>query len=637
MDRNSILALILIFIILLLWGPYSRWLSPPPEPQETTQEPPESALKSGEQAQTGEQKTLPEQILTPEREFGSIQKTDLPEQLIVIESPLYRGTISTKGGTIEEWVLTAKNDKNEYKYPDPSGEPVNLIRNNDTGNLALTFLSSEDEGLLINLADFDFVPENITPYGDQYTIFVNENSKSLTLSADLGEDRLGEDRKIRKRFMFDPNSLHITMEIEFENCQNLISNQQYSLIWGTGIRTSEANLNETKKTPESSIERQIILNRIEDDMRYAKSMALYGTSKEVKKFDIKKDFDQEELRPDIYWITTRNKYFCALIISTDALGKKVQFSGQSITEEAFLGRKNYVTTLTMGYKSSSTFTNEFLVYMGPVDYAKLKALSQEFDTDLKIKEVLDYFSWYRPLTMPIYRIFLFLHSFIPNYGLVIIVFSILINLFMYPLTAKSYKSMKKMQEMQPLMTELREKYKKEPQKLQQAQMKLYKEHKINPVGGCLPMLLQMPIFISLYPIFSSIELRGASFIWWIKDLSQPDTVATIPTILPFNNLMYGNQFNVLVIIYAITLFIQQKIMMKDPKQKMMVYFMPIMLLLFLNRWSSGFILYWLFFNLLSIIQRYLVRDKGEPNPKPAPAPLQAKTSNKKSSKKGKKR
>jgi len=194
-----------------------------------------------------------------------------------------------------------------------------------------------------------------------------------------------------------------------------------------------------------------------------------------------------------------------------------------------------------------------------------------------------------------------------------------------------------MQEMQPLMTELREKYKKEPQKLQQAQMKLYKEHKINPVGGCLPMLLQMPIFISLYPIFSSIELRGASFIWWIKDLSQPDTVATIPTILPFNNLMYGNQFNVLVIIYAITLFIQQKIMMKDPKQKMMVYFMPIMLLLFLNRWSSGFILYWLFFNLLSIIQRYLVRDKGEPNPKPAPAPLQAKTSNKKSSKKGKKR
>jgi len=635
MDRNSILALILIFIILLLWGPYSRWLSPPPEPQETetTQEPPKRAQKE-EQAQTGEQQRLPEQPLIQERELGSIQKTGLPKQSIVIESPLYRGIISTKGGTIEEWVLTAKNDKNEYKYPDPSGEPVNLIRNNDTGNLALTFHSAED--FQINLADFDFVPENITTSRDQYTIFVNDRVKSLTMTADLGDNR-----KIRKRFMFDPNSLHITMEIEFENCQNLISNQQYSLIWGTGIRTSEANLNETKKIPENSVERQIILNRIEDDMRYAKSMALYGTSKEVKKFDIKKDFDQEELKPDIHWIATRNKYFCALIIPTDALGKKVQFSGQSITEEeeALLGRKNYVTKLTMGYKSSSTFTNEFLVYLGPVDYKKFKALSKEFNTDLKIKEVLDYSAWYRPLTMPIYRVFLFLHSFIPNYGLVIIVFSILINLFMYPLTAKSYKSMKKMQEMQPLMTELREKYKKEPQKLQQAQMKLYKEHKINPVGGCLPMLLQMPIFISLYPIFSSIELRGAQFIWWIKDLSQPDTVATIPTILPFNNLMYGNQFNVLVIIYAITLFIQQKIMMKDPKQKMMVYFMPIMLLLLLNRWSSGFILYWLFFNLLSIIQRYLVRDKGEPNPKPALAPLQVKSHSKKSSKskKGKKR
>ena len=187
------------------------------------------------------------------------------------------------------------------------------------------------------------------------------------------------------------------------------------------------------------------------------------------------------------------------------------------------------------------------------------------------------------------------------------------------------------------MTEIREKYKKEPQKFQQAQLKIYKEYKVNPVGGCLPMLFQMPIFFSIYPIFRSIELRGAPFIWWITDLSKPDTIATIPSILPLNNLMYGNQVNILVIIYAISLFIQQKIMMKDPKQKAMVYIMPIMLLLLLNRWYSGFILYWLFFNLLSIIQRYLVREKGEPNPKPAPEPLKVKLHSKKPSKKGKKK
>lgn len=631
MDRNSILAIILIFIILLLWGPYSRLMSPPQPETETAQESAERPQSITEQLQTGEQQRLPEQPPAQERELGSIQKTNLPEQLIVIESPLYGGTISTKGGTIEEWILTEKNDKNEYKYPDPSGEPVNLIRNNDTGNLGLSFFSTEGDS--INLADFDFVPENITPYGDQYTIFVNERSKSLIMTADLGEDR-----KIRKRFTFDPGSLLFTMEIEFENCQDLTSsNKEYSLVWGTGMRTSEVNETNAMNAPVESVERQIILNRVEDDMRYAKSMALYGTG--VEKFDIKNNLYEEEELPSgtVHWIATKSKYFCSLVIPQDVPESGVvRFSGQSIPEEALLGRKNYVTTLTMGVTSTPA---TFLIYLGPVDYVKFETLSKELEKDLQLKEVLDVHSWIREFSLLIYRAFLYLHSLIPNYGVVIIVFSILINLFMYPLTAKSYKSMKKMQTIQPLMAELREKYKKEPQKIQQAQMKLYKEHKVNPVGGCLPMLFQMPIFFSIYPIFRSIELRGASFIWWIKDLSQPDTIAIIPTILPFNNLMYGNQVNVLVIIYAISLFIQQKIMMKDPKQKMMVYFMPIMLLLFLNRWYSGFILYFLFFNILSIIQRYLVRDKEKPEPKSAPEPLQVKSHSKKSSKskKGKKK
>ena len=197
--------------------------------------------------------------------------------------------------------------------------------------------------------------------------------------------------------------------------------------------------------------------------------------------------------------------------------------------------------------------------------------------------------------------------------------------------------MKKMQDLQPLMTDLRGKYKKEPKKLQQMQMKLYKEHKINPLGGCLPFLFQMPIFFAIYPIFRSIELRGAPFFGWITDLSQPDTVATIPTILPFNNLMYGNNVNVLTFVYAITMFVQQKIMMKDPKQKAMVYLMPLMLLLFLNRWSSGFILYFIIFMLLSILQRYVVKDKEAPAGKQAvPVPVE-KIQAKKTRKKGKKK
>ena len=199
--------------------------------------------------------------------------------------------------------------------------------------------------------------------------------------------------------------------------------------------------------------------------------------------------------------------------------------------------------------------------------------------------------------------------------------------------------MKKMSAVQPLLKELQEKYKKEPQKLQKAQIKLYKEKKINPLGGCIPMLLQMPMFFAIYPVFRAIELRGAPFILWINDLSQPDTVATLPFSIP----MYGDQFNILTIVYAISLFIQQKIMMKDPKQKMMVYIMPLMLLLFLNRLSSGFILYFIVFNLLSIGQRYIVSDKDESEKNPVPKPVvsspknQPKNQPKKRTKKGKKK
>ena len=601
MDRNTIFALALIFIILLFWqGPYMRWLSPPQETPGTVEEHAEVAREIEGRQRTGAIKTPQKRASTQGPRFDSIETTNLPEKFIEIETPLYHGFISSKGGTIEEWVLK--------DYPGPLGEPVNLIRINDTGNLALSFLGADSSGYRMERTAFDFIPENLTFSGDTYKISVSDRPRSITMTADLGDNRY-----ISKRFTFDPYSFTIEMVLEFRNCQRLISNQEYSLFWGTGIRTSETNT--------------------EEDMRFAKSMALYGSS--IEKVDIG-DGNKTEgpFNGDIHWIATKSKYFCSLIIPKENPGISVQLSGQNIPEEKDIGRKNYVTALTMSFiPSEPVYTNRFLVYLGPVDSKIFDAISQEFDKDLRLEEILDINSFIRPLSMLIYSIFNFLHGLIPNYGIVIIIFSILINLVMFPLTAKSYKSMKKMQDLQPLLNELREKYKKEPQKLQKAQVKLYKEQKVNPLGSCLPMLLQMPIFFAIYPIFRSIELRGAPFIWWIKDLSQPDTVATLSFSIP----MYGNQLNILTIIYAISLFIQQKIMMKDPKQKMMVYIMPVMLLLFLNRLSSGFILYFIIFNLLSITQRYLVRDKGGSEPKPAPPPVPAKLQNKNPSKKGKKR
>jgi YidC/Oxa1 family membrane protein insertase len=164
--------------------------------------------------------------------------------------------------------------------------------------------------------------------------------------------------------------------------------------------------------------------------------------------------------------------------------------------------------------------------------------------------------------------------------------------------------MREMSKVQPLMTELREKYKGDPQRLNREMMKLYKEHNINPLGGCVPMLLQMPLLIALFIVFrSTIQLRGASFIpGWINDLSMPDTLALLPFSLP----LYGNQFNLLPILMAATMIFQSKMTMKDPKQKAMVYMMPVFMLLIFNQFPSGLNLYYTLFNIWTIIQQKFI-------------------------------
>jgi len=172
--------------------------------------------------------------------------------------------------------------------------------------------------------------------------------------------------------------------------------------------------------------------------------------------------------------------------------------------------------------------------------------------------------------------------------------------------------MKKMQLVQPMMTELREKYKNEPQQLNKQMMKLYKDYGVNPMGGCLPMLLQMPLLIGLFIVFrSTIELRGAEFFWWISDLSKPDVIFHLPFTIP----LYGKIVGLLPIVMGLTMFLQQKSTMQDPRQKMMAYFMPIFFILLFNSFPSGLNLYYTLFNVWTILQQKFVKtDKLELKP-----------------------
>jgi YidC/Oxa1 family membrane protein insertase len=163
-----------------------------------------------------------------------------------------------------------------------------------------------------------------------------------------------------------------------------------------------------------------------------------------------------------------------------------------------------------------------------------------------------------------------------------------------------------------MMNEIREKYKEDPQKMQQQIMRLYKEYGVNPAGGCLPMLLQLPILYALWMVFrSTIELRQASFFWWINDLSIPDIITTLPFHIP----LFGiSEVSGLAILVGITMFFQQKMSVKDPRQKMMVWMMPIMMTLLFNSFPSGLNLYYFFFNVLSIAQQAYVNKQHAQDP-----------------------
>ncbi|OQY12637.1 MAG: hypothetical protein B6I31_02815 [Desulfobacteraceae bacterium 4572_19] len=204
----------------------------------------------------------------------------------------------------------------------------------------------------------------------------------------------------------------------------------------------------------------------------------------------------------------------------------------------------------------------------------------------------------------------FIYKFIPNYGVAIIILTILIKLLFWPLGNKSYKSMAEMKKLQPLMMEIREKYKNDKQRMNKEVMGLYKTYKVNPMSGCLPMIVQMPIFFALYRmLYSAIELRHAPFFGWITDLSAPDRLFHFGFQIPFMDPPCG--IPVLTLIMGGTMILQQKMSPPagDPTQAKMMMLMPVFFTFIFINFSSGLVLYWLVNNVLSISQQYYITKK----------------------------
>ncbi len=308
------------------------------------------------------------------------------------------------------------------------------------------------------------------------------------------------------------------------------------------------------------------------------------------------------------YVSLRTKYFGLFIIPKDRKGDGAYMSGFRENLKDNGARENYSIAIKMDIKNEKLEKSTFSILITPLDYKILK--SYEIDLEKTLRFSLDFIV--RPIAQyMILPVFLLLHTFIPSWGLVIILFAFLMKVVLNPLTKTQMNSMKKMSQLNPKITAIREKYKDDPVKANQQIMKLYKEEKINPAGGCLPMLLQLPILYALFGVFNStIELRHASFLW-IKDLSAPDVIMHLPFKIP----MFGiDQISGLALAMGITMFIQQKMTVTDPKQKAMVYIMPVMLTLLFFSFPAGLNLYYFMFNLFSISQQWW---KNKKDPKPA--------------------
>jgi YidC/Oxa1 family membrane protein insertase len=237
------------------------------------------------------------------------------------------------------------------------------------------------------------------------------------------------------------------------------------------------------------------------------------------------------------------------------------------------------------------------VYFGPKDIDRLNALGHNLSKAIN-------FGWFDPIAKPLLYFLKFLYRYIHNYGLAIIIVTILIKIAFWPLAQKSAKSMKTMQKLQPKMAKLKEKYGKDKEKMNKELMQLYKTYKVNPMGGCLPMLLQIPVFFALYKVLlQSIELRHAPFMLWINDLSAPDRL-----MIPGVNIPYLGGIPVLTLLMGLSMFLQQKLSPSslDPTQARMMQFLPVIFTCMFVNFPSGLVLYWLINNVLTIAQQHYV-------------------------------
>jgi len=545
MEKRAILAIVISLIILVL---YQQYFAPSvPEPQKE---------KTPEKAQTAPPAkdgiTKAESIPAPAQAAAPVIKTQ-PGKDITVDTPLYTAVFDTRGARLKSWKVK--------KYLDKIGEgakPLDLAQ----GELG----KSTPFGLEIQEANF--------PFSSDVLYQVDTESMKLSPQQAKGDLRFiwnsPEGLELSQQITFYGDSYRMDMQIQMTNRSSTPYEGRPIYVWSGKVPVVSgggmACIPGSDTNSGSDVPPFTAL--IKKDLQEIESKDL----KEEKRFS-----------QNVQWGGFQNKYFLAALIPQKSEGTELILKKVSDTEGdlRMAGPKIALAPQTQHVQSYS-------MYLGPKDLDLLKAFGSDLDRALD-------FGWFDIIAKPVLYAMKFFYQYTGNYGIAIILLTIIIKiLFWYP-THISYKSMKEMKKIQPEMAKLKEKFKDDKEKLNKETMDLYRRYKVNPMSGCLPIAIQIPIFFALYKVLLySIEIRHAPFYWWIQDLSAMDPYYISPI------LMGGS------------MFIQQWMTPTtgDPTQAKMMLIMPVVFTFMFLSFPTGLVIYWLFNNLLSIGQQIYINKQS---------------------------
>jgi len=514
----------------------------------------------------------------PEREevqLGTFEEAGIADTVYTtVRTPLYEIEFTNLGAGPAKYTLLGHKTWDQ--------EPVQMIKDTTRSAYSLGLLSYQNYNIETDQLLFE-------PLTDEREIELSmDESEVVSYQLDFGDGS-----RLVFTYTFYADQYRYDLEIRFDEMESFISDMNVDF----GFK-SPLNLTELDRP---------------QDARNAAAYIFAGG--ELEKLQLSESGSEEMLiNGTIDWVSTRTRFFGQYIkpiTGTNAALITGEVSGTFGEPDALHHYESYVQSNIL-----SNNVLEFELYSGPLRYYDLR----EFDDNAYDVVEIGYalIQWFadplvRWLVIPF---FAFGSMFISNYGVLIILFGVIVKLLLFPLTQKSFKSMAAMKELQPKMQEIKEKYKDDPQKQQKETIALYKENNVNPIGGCLPMLLQFPILITLFFFFqNSMLIRQEPFLW-ASDLSAPDYIFNLPFSIPF----LGDQIAGFVLLMTAAMFIQTKVTggmgggmgggsapAGTPNMKAFTYILPLILLFVFNNFAAGLSLYYLVYNVLSVAQQALIK------------------------------